>query len=144
MTSFLAFDHIDCRVRSLRAVEPFYDRFMIEIGLPEKKRSFVDSNGDWHDAAPDGSTNVVEYYEAARSGAAPFFIGFIEDPQMVATATRIAFRLASTDELARIGRLLDEIGARKIEHSASPEYPAIFFEDPAGTRLEVCARPPRD
>jgi hypothetical protein len=40
-------------------------------------------------------------------------------------------------------RVLREIGAREVELSDEASYPAIFFTDPLGTRLEVCARLPR-
>ena len=40
---FYGFDHVDCRVRSLEAVETFYDDLMPEIGLTEKRYAFVDS-----------------------------------------------------------------------------------------------------
>jgi hypothetical protein len=36
---------------------------------------------------------------------------------------------------------LRELGAREIEFSEDMDtYPALFFEDPGGTKLELCAR----
>jgi hypothetical protein len=77
------------------------------------------------------------------SGGVGCFIGFIEDRSMTPTRSRIAFRVASADDLPRWHKVLTSIGARNIEWSASPaQYPAIFFEDAAGTKLEVVARRP--
>ena len=138
---FGGFDHIDTRVQSVKSVEPFYDRLMPALGLPNKNYAFVDERGDWHDA--DATRyNAVEYREPPQSGRAVFFIGFIEDGKP-AGGTRIAFRMAQED-LDRWERELPDFGACNIEPSAEPEnYPAIFFEDPAGTKLEFVARKPR-
>ncbi|HZV78636.1 MAG TPA: VOC family protein [Candidatus Binatus sp.] len=145
MAHFLGFDHIDTRVRSLTHAEPFYDRLMPELGLKVKRHSFVDEAGEWHDLKPGQKHNVVEYFEEPVPDRATFFIGFIEDPAMKPTRTRIAFRADSPAQLKRWEEFLREIGARNIEPSASmTDYPAIFFEDPAGTMLEIVARVPRD
>ena len=38
-------------------------------------------------------------------------------------------------------KILEDIGASRVEPSEDLEsYPAIFFEDPAGTKLELAAR----
>ena len=145
MAHFLGFDHIDTRVRDLAHAEPFYDRLMPELGLRVKRHSYVDAAGDWHELAAGQRHNVVEYYEEPAPGRATFFIGFIEDPGMKPSKTRIAFRAESPDKLARWTEFLREIGARNIEPSVNmTEYPAVFFEDPVGTMLEVVARVPRD
>jgi catechol-2,3-dioxygenase len=34
-------------------------------------------------------------------------------------------------------------GGRIVEWSSDDGYPALYFEDPVGTRLEICARRPR-
>ena len=139
---FFGFDHIDTRVRSVKAVEPFYDKLMPELGLPRKRHAHVDAKGDWHEASEERPYNTIEYYEETTAGTTPFFIGFSEDVGMQPTLTRIAFRIESAADLNRWRALLVSIGAANIEDSASQEYPAIFFEDAAGTKLEICARPP--
>jgi predicted lactoylglutathione lyase len=61
----------------------------------------------------------------------------------VPNENRIAFWASSTAEVNAIARLVGEIGARNIEgpdYDESPTYYAVFFEDPAGNRLEVCYR----
>jgi hypothetical protein len=142
---FLGFDHIDVRVRSLPAVEPFYDRLLPELALPRKGHAHVDAAGAWHEAGDERAANAAEYYEAAASTDPPRFIGFIEDPAMTPTATRIAFRVGARDELEGWETKLREFGARNVERSEDMDgYPALFFEDPAGTKLELCARRPAD
>ena len=141
--SFLGFDHIDLRVKSLSAVEKFYDALLPKLGLTRKKCSHVDTDGEWHESSDDKPYNAAEYYEELKSGTAAFFIGVIEDPAMRPTATRVAFRVASRADLDRWERDLVSIGAVHVEPSVEMEsYSAIFFDDPAGTRLELCARRP--
>jgi len=141
-SDFLGFDHVDTRVRSVRAVEPFYDRLMPELGLPQKRFAYVDERGDWHDPSDAKPYNTVEYHQPPAPGEVGFFIGFVEDAKMIPTFTRIAFRVSSST-LDRWHSFLTSIGAANIEWSASAEYPAIFFEDPACTKLELVARLPR-
>lgn len=141
MNDFGGFDHIDTRVRSLAAVEPFYDVLMPALGLTEKRYANVDGGGDWHDGTAQRH-NAVEYYETARDGTVRHFIGFIEDREHVAGKTRIAFRVAR-DRFDALEKLVAAQGARDVERSADMEqYPAIFFADPAGTQLEFVARRP--
>jgi hypothetical protein len=139
---FLGFDHIDTRVRSLRDVEVFYDKLMPELGLLQKRLAHVDERGDWHDPSDARPYNTVEYYEAATPEKVGCFIGFIEDAKMIPNSTRIAFRVLEP-ALDRWHSFLSSIGAVNIERSASAEYPALFFEDPSGTKLEVVARRPK-
>jgi len=145
MPRFLGFDHLDVRVRSLAAVEGFYDALMPLLNLPLKTVSHVDAAGNWHEADDDERPyNVVEYYETGVPGVASHFVGFIEDPGMHPVSTRIAFRVESAAALVAWETTLRDMGARNIETSDEMEdYPAIFFEDPAGTRLELCARVPK-
>ncbi|MGH7660637.1 MAG: VOC family protein [Vulcanimicrobiaceae bacterium] len=140
---FLGFDHIDTRVQSLAKVEPFYDRLMPLLGFTRKKLSYVDETNYWSDPKPDGTYNTAEYYTSGTGNEAPFFIGFIERPDTAPTWTRIAFRVEdATDPQWMV--ILRDIGGRNIEPSDDMSaYPAIFFEDPAGTKLEIVSRRPR-
>ena len=136
---FLGVDHIDVRVRSLAQVQAFYERLMPALGLPKKRFAYVDEQGEWQNDVKGGRYNAVEFVEDTK--AAPLFIGFIEDKTMQPTDTRIAFRIASPDELTGWRDFLVSIGAANVELSADPkEYPAVFFEDGCGTKLEVVAR----
>ena len=142
MSAFGGIDHIDLRVPALGAVEAFYDAFLTRLGLTRKKYSHVAFGGEsWHDATSD-DYNAVEWYEENVSGRPAPFFGVIEEEGAQPAHGRIAFAVAaeSLDEWARV---LPAIGAREIERCEDPSYPALFFTDPLGTRLEVCARPPR-
>ena len=143
MQRFLGFDHIDVRVRSLAAVEPFYDAIMPLLGLLKKTVSYVDEAGDWHDA--DATRyNTVEYFEEVDPGERCRFIGFIEVPAMTPVLTRIAFRVGSAAEVEAWAADLPAHGALNVERSEDMAgYPAVFFEDPAGTKLEICALIPK-
>src|SRR5437879_12934643 len=68
MPQFLGFDHVDTRVRSLTAVEAFYDRLMPEVGLPEKDCHIVDAAGNWRRAKPGEHYNKIEYHEKPTDG----------------------------------------------------------------------------
>jgi len=129
-------------VKSLAAVEPFYDALMPELGLPRKRYAFVDDGGEWHEVSSDRRYNAVEYYEGPITGRTAFFIGFIERADHDGGLTRIAFRV-ECQRLPELRRLLERIGARDIEDSEDPEaYPALFFDDPGGTKLELVSRAP--
>ena len=141
MKQFGGFDHIDTRVRNLALVETFYDRLMPALGLTEKRRCNVIKD-DWQSVEGDGPYNAIEYFEPKVNHKPPCFIGFIEDPTMIPTLTRIAFRVDDAGTLHEWRQFLERSGAKNIEMSADMQnYPAVFFEDPAGTKLELCARP---
>ncbi len=142
MARFLGFDHVDMRVASLAAVERFYDALLPRLGLTRKTYATVAYGGaSWADATIE-SHNAVEYAEEDVAGRAALFFGVIEETDAPPARGRIAFAIAP-DALEEWERTLREIGAREIERSGDEEYPALFFTDPAGTRLELCARPPR-
>lgn len=144
MPDFHGFDHVDARVRSLPGVEPFYDRLMPALGLPRKTYAHVDTAGDWDEPDAERPYNTVEYHEEPDPSRPGRFIGFIEDRAMAPARTRIAFALGSRAELEAWEPRLREFGACGVERSADMDaYPAIFFEDPGGTKLELCARNPR-
>jgi len=139
---YLGIDHIDLRVPALGAVEAFYDALFERLGLTRKKYSLVETGGSsWRDATPE-NYNAVEWYEENVSGRPALFFGVIEEEGAQPARGRIAFAVApgSLDEWERV---LPQIGARDVERNDQEWYPAIFFTDALGTRLEVCARPPR-
>jgi catechol 2,3-dioxygenase-like lactoylglutathione lyase family enzyme len=134
-------DHVDMRVPALVAVEAFYDAFAERLGLTIKRYAKVGFGGSsWEDGSAD-DYNAVEYYADAVPGQARLFFGVIEEVDAQPAKSRIAFAVAE-DGLDEWERFLPGIGAREIERG-DPSYPAVFFTDPLGTRLEVCARRPR-
>jgi len=136
-------DHADIRVRSIVAVEAFYDAVLPPLGLSRKTESHVDADGEWSDVDATHPRTAIEYHTPVEPGSAGWFVGFIEDAAAVATATRIAFAADGEAGLPELEALVRRSGGRVVEWSSDQTYPALFFEDPAGTRLEVCARRPR-
>jgi catechol 2,3-dioxygenase-like lactoylglutathione lyase family enzyme len=134
---FYGFDHLDCRVRSLAAVESFYDDLMPAIGLSEKRYAYVDADGVWH--REFNTYNAVEYYEAEHPTKPRRFFGIIEDPLHRNNTTRIAFRVAY-ERMHELIALLQTVGAVQLELDEDTAHPAVFFEDPAGTKLELVGR----
>jgi catechol 2,3-dioxygenase-like lactoylglutathione lyase family enzyme len=121
----MMFDHIDLRVRSLAEASAFYDRLLPALGFMNR-----DTDGAW-----------VQYTSAPAPGPSAFF-GFIESATHRPNETRVAFRVESNAEVDRLAALVRAIGAGRIEGPGfeSPDYYAVFFEDPSGNRLEVCHR----
>jgi catechol 2,3-dioxygenase-like lactoylglutathione lyase family enzyme len=119
------FDHIDLRVPDLAHVTDFYRALLPALGF---KRDLTIP--EW-----------LQYY-AEGKGATEFF-GVTESRTHVPNENRIAFWASSVTEVNDIARLLAKIGAKNIEgpgYEGSTDYYAVFFEDPAGNRLEVCHR----
>ncbi|MDP9017391.1 MAG: hypothetical protein M3N19_03585, partial [Candidatus Eremiobacteraeota bacterium] len=111
------------------------------LGLTRKHYAFVVGD-EWQNVTKNDTYNTVEYLEAKQPGAVAAFVGFIEDPEMTPSRTRVALRIPDPADLKRWAAFLSEIGAVHIELSEDMDsYPAIFFEDAAGTKLEICARP---
>lgn len=119
------FDHIDLRVPELEAVREFYGALLPRLGFTQ------DMNiPDW-----------LQYYSQG-DGPTEFF-GVTQSPGHTPNENRIAFWASSIAEVDEIAQELREIGARNIEgpsHEDSEDYYGVFFEDPAGNRLEVCHR----
>ena len=136
--TLVGFDHIDMRVPVLGVVEAFYDAFAERLGLRTKRYANVEFGGaSWQDGSPQ-SYNAVEYYADPEPGKPRAFFGVIEEVGSQPSRSRIAFAVRE-EELDEWERVLPQIGAREVERGTS-EYPAVFFTDPLGTRLEVCAR----
>jgi catechol 2,3-dioxygenase-like lactoylglutathione lyase family enzyme len=136
-------DHADIRVRSIAAVEGFYDLVLPPLGLSRKTESHVGADGEWYDVSEGRRRNTIEYHTPIEAGSPGWFVGFIEDARTVATGTRIAFRLDDEADLMKVEAIVRGAGGRLVEWSIDEAYPALFFEDPIGTRLEICARRPR-
>jgi catechol 2,3-dioxygenase-like lactoylglutathione lyase family enzyme len=136
-------DHADVRVRSIAAVEAFYDALLPALGLSRKTESHVDSDGEWCSVDATHPRTAIEYHTPVEPGSPGWFVGFIEDRGMTPTATRLAFAADTENGLRELEALVRSAGGRVIEWSSDENYPALFFEDPGGTHLEICARRPR-
>ncbi len=137
----LGLDHADIRVSSILLVEPFYDALLPALGLSRKTESHVAEDGEWFDG-DERPRNVIEYATPIVAGERGWFVGFVEHFEMLPSRTRIAFALPHERDLAAAETLVRAAGGRVVEYSIDEGYPALFFEDPAGTRLEFCARRP--
>jgi catechol 2,3-dioxygenase-like lactoylglutathione lyase family enzyme len=135
--AFLGFDHVDLRVPSLAAVEAFYGTLLPRLGLTRKSYAYVDARGEWDDGTPE-RYNALEWYEEGAASR-PFFVGVIEDEDMIVGRTRFAFRIASRADFDAWVELLRELRAREIEIEDREASSSLFFADPLGTRLELLA-----
>jgi hypothetical protein len=128
-------------------VEAFYSEFLPAIGLAEKtyvRIAYAAEDDEWISAGPDEPYNALEFFEPAHPGVPVRFLGVIEDAAMTPGPTRIAFALGRDPDFEAWAARLRAWGARNVAFSAEmDEYPALFFEDPCGTKLEICARRPR-
>jgi catechol 2,3-dioxygenase-like lactoylglutathione lyase family enzyme len=119
------FDHVDLRVPDLDAVRKFYGALLPRLGFTE-------------------DMNIPAWLQYYSQGEGPTeFFGVTQSPAHTPNENRIAFWASSEAEVNEIARLLADIGARNIEgpsHEDCEDYYAVFFEDPAGNRLEVCYR----
>jgi catechol 2,3-dioxygenase-like lactoylglutathione lyase family enzyme len=119
------FDHIDLRVPELEAVREFYGALLPRLGFTQ-------------------DMNIPDWLQYNSQGDGPTeFFGVTQSPGHTPNENRIAFWASSIAEVDEIAQVLREIGARNIEgpsHEDSEDYYGVFFEDPAGNRLEVCHR----
>ena len=118
------FDHIDLRVPKLADVEAFYDALLPALGFNRK----VEVEG-WLQ------------YESSEGDITEFF-GVTAAADHIPNLNRIAFWAETIEQLHRLADKAREAGAREIEGPMHYEagYHAVFFNDPAGNRLEICHR----
>jgi predicted lactoylglutathione lyase len=129
---FAGYDHIDARVTNIEKVRAFYERLMPTLGLT----IVVGEPGD----------SAMEWYEPSRTDRGQrCFFGIHENAHHRHTDTRIAFSADSREAVDRITEIAVAAGARNVEPAADAyehePYYASFFEDPDGTKLEICYRP---
>jgi catechol 2,3-dioxygenase-like lactoylglutathione lyase family enzyme len=122
---------MDLRVADLAAAEPFYDALLPALGFTER----------YH-----GEAWKVWATTEPLPGTAYF--GITESLGHLANENRIAFWVASREDVERVAAVARDAGALELsgpkEMPYGPGYYAIFFADPSGNRLEVYVRPPVD
>jgi catechol 2,3-dioxygenase-like lactoylglutathione lyase family enzyme len=125
------FGHMDVRVADLAAAEPFYDALLPALGFTER----------YHGEA----WKVWATIEPLPGTA---YFGITESLGHLPNENRIAFCVASREDVERVAVLARDAGALELsgpnEMPYGPGYYAIFFADPSGNRLEVYVRPPVD
>ena len=118
------YDHIDLRVPRLADVAAFYEALLPALGFTRR----VDVEG-WLQ------------FEGGDGEIADFF-GITESAGHVPNENRVAFWAESNGEVDRLAEIALRAGGRNMEGPMQyePGYYAVFFEDPAGNRLEICHR----
>ncbi|HZT84128.1 MAG TPA: VOC family protein [Gaiellaceae bacterium] len=123
------FGHMDVRVADLAAAQPFYEALLPALGFTER----------YH-----GESWKVWATSEALPGTAYF--GITESRGHTANENRIAFCVASREDVERVASVVRDAGALELsgpkEMPYGPGYYAVFFADPSGNRLEVYVRPP--
>jgi catechol 2,3-dioxygenase-like lactoylglutathione lyase family enzyme len=122
------YGHIDLRVSDIGAASRFYEALLPALGFTER----------YH-----GEEWKVWATMDPLPGTAYFAI--TEAPAHVPNENRIAFWVASSDDVDRVAEIAREAGAADLsgpkEMPYGPGYYAAFFADPSGNRLEVYVRP---
>jgi len=122
------FGHIDLRVKDMEAALPFYTALLPALGFLEE------DHGErwkvWSDGGPLPSTS---------------YFAIIEEPGHWPNGNRIAFWVATPQDVDRVAAVAVEAGAAvesgpRLCPEYSPSYYAVFFADPSGNRLEVYYR----
>lgn len=123
------FGHVNLRVADLAAAEPFYDALLPALGFTQR----------FH-----GETWRVWATNEPLPGTAYF--GVTESAGHAANENRIAFRVASREDVERVAAIARNAGAPELsgpkEMPYGPGYYAVFSADPSGNPLEVYVRPP--
>lgn len=75
------------------------------------------------------------------------YFGLTESAGHTANENRIAFRVASREDVECVAAIARDAGALELsgpkEMRYGPGYYAAFFADPSGNRLEAYVRPPK-
>ncbi|MDB5887842.1 MAG: hypothetical protein JWM03_714 [Rhodocyclales bacterium] len=128
----IGIDHIYIAVTDLSRSEAFYDTLMTTLGF--RKNSFV-LNGDMH----------IQYFNRHFGYVLrPAKSATVREPSSDACAPgmhHLCLRVDTIGDLAACAAALREAGIAATEPKHHPEYApdywAIFFSDPDGTRLEI-------
>jgi catechol 2,3-dioxygenase-like lactoylglutathione lyase family enzyme len=129
-------DHIDLRVKDMKAAAKFYQKFLPKLGFIREKYEPAPS--------PIAGEDFCTFYSAGGDTPSEFF-GFTLDKNHRPNGTRIAFWAESREKVDEIAKLVREAGGKNLEgpeicQDYSPGYYAFFFEDPDGNKLEICSR----
>jgi catechol 2,3-dioxygenase-like lactoylglutathione lyase family enzyme len=121
------FDHIDLRVKDRRRAQRFYEQVLPAIGFTREQ-----------------SDEKYGCFYVPGDGKPPFFC-FEEDPNHKPNGTRISFWADTREEVDRVAEVVRRVGGQVLEgpelcRDYTPDYYALFFEDPDGNKLEICCR----
>jgi catechol 2,3-dioxygenase-like lactoylglutathione lyase family enzyme len=123
------FGHMDLRVRDLAAAQEFYEALLPTLGFTKRYHSEL-----WKVWATTEELPPTAYFAITESTA------------HVANENRIAFWVATPEEVDRLAAVAREAGALELSGPKlmpyGPGYYAVFFADPSDNRLEIYHRPP--
>jgi catechol 2,3-dioxygenase-like lactoylglutathione lyase family enzyme len=123
------FGHIDLRVRDLGLAQEFYEALLPALGFTERYHGEV-----WKVWATPEELPAAAYF------------GATESVDHVANENRIAFSVASPEDVDRLADVARHAGATELSGPKpmpyGPGYYAVYFADPSGNRLEIYHRPP--
>ena len=120
------FSHVDLRVRDRKKARTFYDAIFAPFGM----------------SADEGATFVSYTIDPSAPEADSEWFGFTEEPGMAEGSVRIALHAATRQLVDEVAAAARAAGARDVDGPAvvaeySPNYYAVFFNDPDGNVLEV-------
>ena len=123
------------RVRDRKKAEAFYDKLFDVLG-GEKS------------IGPGFTTFSKPVHQGlSNGGRSENWLGFTEDPNMIAGMTTVALHAPDHDTVDRVAEILPKIGALAIERDEGiygHNYYAVFFKDPDGNPLEVVCYEPSE
>src|SRR5499427_403869 len=122
---------MDLRVADLAAAQPFYDALLPALGFTQRYHGEV-----WKVWATTDPLPGTAYF------------GVTESAEHSANENRIAFSVATREDVERVAAVARDAGALELsgpkEMPYGPGYYAVFFADPSGNRLEVYVWPPEE
>ncbi len=122
------FGHIDLRVRELTVAQACYEALLPALGVTERYHS-----EQW------------KVWATTEELPATACFAIVESEDHVANESRIAFWVATPEDVDRLAAVARDAGADLSGPKPmpyGPGYYAAFFADPSGNRLEVYHRPP--
>jgi predicted enzyme related to lactoylglutathione lyase len=115
--------HIDIHVRDITATRRLFDALMPAVGYELRS----------------ADTDYVSYWRNQRRPS----LGFIVEGDCGSGMMRVAFAVATNAAVDAAAGIARENGAQNIEGPSTfpeydPDYYALFFEDTAGNKFEIC------
>lgn len=137
-------DHIQITVKDMDVAVPFYDKTLALLGFDVDRKVCA--------TLEERELHVVEYLhpllDFAISSPRNAFADDVIHRRKPGALHHLAFKAESREEVDRLHRELEAIGARivggpKLWPEHGPDYYAVFFKDPEGIKYEIVCCAPR-